>query len=341
MHTTSLVRAFAGACFGVAAVAARAADPTPLEEVVVTGEFAGPGMWRVTKPGDAADHVLWIIGDPPPLPKRLSWKSKSVEAVVLRAQEILRDASVTMEPDEKIGVFRGLALMPAAMKARRNPGDAELADLLPPELYTRWLAQKRRFLGRDGGIEEWRPLFAADKLRKAAYKDLELRDSGMVWDVVRKLADRNRIRTTSPQLKFTFKADELKAKIKEFQRESLPDVECLAASIALTEALSDRATEDARARAWATADLATLQSLPALPNAGLPCITAVMSSQVAKEILPADIREQLYQLWLSEAERALAANETTFAIAPLDKLLSADGYLARLRARGYETETPH
>ena len=44
--------------------AAFAADEEPLEEIVVTGEFKGPGLWRVTRPGDSDNHVLWIVGDP-------------------------------------------------------------------------------------------------------------------------------------------------------------------------------------------------------------------------------------------------------------------------------------
>lgn len=320
---------------GAVPLATPAADE-PMEEIVVTGEFAGPGMWQVTK----EDHSLWIIGDPPPLPKRMSWKSRSVEAVVMRSQEVLLDASVSMKPDEEIGLFKGLSMLPAAMKARKNPGEAELEELLPPDVYARWLVQKKRFLGRDGGVEEWRPLFAADKLRKAAYKDLGLRESGMVWEEIEKLVKKNRIRTTTPRLTFTIKASEIKTKIKEFQRETLPDVDCLATTVALTEALSNREVEAARARAWATADLAGLEALPPLPNAGLPCIMAAMSAQAAKEIIPADIREQLYDLWIAEAERALAANATTFAIVPLAKLLQDDGYLARLRAKGYAIESP-
>jgi hypothetical protein len=327
------------------ALGANAQEPAaPLDEIVVTGEFAGPGMWQVTRPDVSGGHVLWIVGEPPPLPKRLSWRSRAVEAVVMRSQEVLRDASVKMQPDEKIGVFRGLSMLPAALKARKNPGDAQLKDLLPPDVYARWLVQKQRFLGRDSGIEEWRPLFVANKLRKAAYRELELRDSGMVWDTVEKLvkglARKNAIRVTQPELEFKFKASEIKDKLKEFRHESLPDVACLEASIALTEALSDRATEEARARAWATADLAGLEALPPLPNVGIPCITAVMSSTAAKEIIPADIREQVYELWIAAAERALAANETTIAIVPLDKLLKGGGYLARLEAKGYSVVSP-
>src|SRR6185503_20999062 len=131
----------------------------PVEEVVVTGEFPGPGMWRVTRPGDVAGHEMWIVGDPPPLPKRMKWKAREVESVALRAQEILQDASVRMDPDEKIGLFRGLSQ-------------------LPPELYARWLVQKKRYLGSDSGIEKWRPIFAADKLRREAFDELDLRESG-------------------------------------------------------------------------------------------------------------------------------------------------------------------
>jgi len=316
------------------------AQDAPLEEVVVNGEFPGPGMWKVTRADDASAHTLWIIGDPPPLPKRIEWKSKDVEAVLSGAQEILRDASVTMKPDEEIGLFRGLMLLPAVLKARKNPEDGRLKDLLPPDLYARWLVQKKLYLGRESGVEEWRPIFAAHKLRKAAFDELKLRESGMVWDVVGKLARQKKITVTTPTLTFTFKRDDIRAKIKEFSRESLADVECFATTLELTEALSDRDTENSRARAWATGDLQTLAGLPPLPNPSLPCVMAVMSSQVAREVIPGDIREQLYVLWIGAAEQSLAAHQTTFAIVPLAKLTRDDGYLSRLAAKGYLIEAP-
>ena len=316
------------------------APEEPLEEVVVTGEFPGPGMWKITRADDPAGHVLWIVGEPPPLPKRMKWKSRDVEAVALSAQEILLDASVQMEPDERIGVFKGLSLLPAALKARKNPDGARLQDVLPPEVYARWLVQKKRFLGSDGGVEEWRPIFAAVKLRNEAFDDLGLREGGMVWEVVAKLAKKKKIRTTRPELKFTFPTDELKAKIKEFSRESLADTECFVTTLDLTEALSDSATQTLRARAWATADLETLQGLPPLPSPYVPCAMALLNTEFAKSVIPADIREQLYVLWIGAAEKSLGANQTTLAIVPLTKLLREGGYLERLRAKGYLIEEP-
>jgi len=312
----------------------------PLEEVVVTGEFPGPGMWKVTRAGDAAGHVLWIVGEPPPLPKRMKWKSRDVEAVAESAQEILRDAGVLMEPDERIGVFKGLSLLPAALKARKNPEEATLRDLLPPEVYARWLVQKKRFLGSDNNVEQWRPIFAANKLREEAYDDLGLREGGMVWEVVEKLTKKRKITTTTPNLKFTFPTEGLKTKIQEFSREALADTECFVTTLDLTEALSKADIESQRARAWATADLATLESLPPLPNPTLPCAMALLNTEFAKGVLPADIRQQVNALWIEAAEKSLGANQTTLAIVPLAKLMRADGYLDRLRAKGYLIEAP-
>ncbi len=326
----------------VAGVSAAQTTPedAPLDEIVVTGEFPGPGMWKVTRAEDPANHVLWIVAEPPPLPKRMKWKSADIEAVALRSQEILRDSAVTMEPDEKIGFFRGMTLVPAMLEARRNPDEAKLADLLTPELYARWLAQKKLYLGRESGVENWRPLFAADKLRKAAFDDLKLREGGVVWEVIGKLARKHKIEVTEPRVRINFKRSEVRAKIKEFSRESLADVECFGTTLQLTEALADRETQNARARAWATGDHEALTKLPALPSPYLPCVMAVMASQVAREMIPADIREQVLALWIDSVEKSLAANQSTFAIVPFAKLTRPDGYLAMLRAKGYLIEAP-
>lgn len=325
---------------GQAPADAPAESGPPLEEILVTGEFPGPGLWKVRRAGDPADHVLWIVGDPPPLPERMKWKSTDIEAVAQSAQEILRDASVTIEPDEKIGLLRGMALLPAMLKARRNPHEAELEDLLPADLYARWLAQKKLYLGRAHGVESWRPLFAAARLREAAFDQLKLRDGGVVWDVIGRLARRNRIRVNSPALRFTFRRSEVRDRLREFSSESLADVECLATTLQLTEALADRETGNARAHAWATGDHATLTQLPALPSPYLQCATALMNSQAARDVIPADIREQLLALWIDAAEHSLSANQTTFAIVPFVKLTRPDGYLAKLREKGYVVEEP-
>lgn len=329
--------ALAGAAF--AQPASQDLPETALEEVVVTGEFPGPGLWKVTRP-DAPGHVLWIVGDPWPLPRRLQWKSKTIEATVASAQEILRDSAVSMDSDQKIGLLRGMTLLPAVLRARRNPDDAKLEELLPPDLYARWLIQKKRYLGRESGVESWRPLFAADRLRKAAFEELGMRESGAVWEVVARLAKKRRIKVTVPTLNFEFRRDEVRARLEQFSRESLADLECFRTTLDLTEALANADIENARARAWATGDLDTLAALPALPSPYLPCVMAVMNAQVARDLVPADVRQQVFDLWIEAARKSLDANPVTFAVVPFGKLTRADGYLARLREIGYEIEPP-
>jgi hypothetical protein len=316
------------------------ADEAPLEEILVSGEFPGPGLWKVTRVDDPAGHVLWILGQPDHLPDRLSWKSKEVEALAVSSQEILSDAGVEITPDEKIGVFRGISLIPAVLKARRNPDDKTLKDLVPPELYARWQVQKKRYLGRESGIESWRPLFAADKLKEEAIEALRFR-GGSVWNVLWPLINKHKIKVNSPMVRQTFKRGDLREKIKEFSREPLADIECFGQTLDLIDALEDRNSMAARARAWATADHESLARLPELPNPDLACGAALLNSQVADEIVPRDIEEQVIKLWLDTAQTSLEKNQTTLAVVPFEKLTRPGGYLARLREKGgYSIEPP-
>jgi hypothetical protein len=161
---------------------------------------------------------------------------------------------------------------------------------------------------------------------------------GSVSGVVADIAKKRKIKTTSPQLRFTFRRSEIRGRIKEFSRQPLDDVECLRTTLDLTDALARREVEHARARAWATGDLEGHAALPPLPNPDLPCAMAIVSAEVARDLVPADVREQLVAKWLEAADAGLDANQTTFAVAPFGKLTRSDGYLDRLRARGYSVE---
>ena len=311
----------------------------PLEEITVTGEYAGPGMWQVTHP-DHPGHTLWIVGDPPPLPNRLRWHSQKVERVASQSQEILMEPGVSLQPDEKIGVFRMLTLVPAALRVRKNPDNATLQELIPPDLYARWLVQKKQYLGRDSGVEKMRPFFAAMKLQDAAFKELQLSTGGSVFRAIAKVVGENKIPVTTPNREFTFKTDDLRGKLKAFLHEKLADADCFAQTVELTEALSNKQVEEARARAWATGDLAKLQELPPLPNPDLSCTTAILNSQAMSAALPTDLSEQMDEMWFAAAGSALTKNESTLAVVKMDELLGERGYLERLRKRGYEILAP-
>jgi TraB/PrgY/gumN family len=310
----------------------------PLEEIIVTGEFAGPGMWQVTHPNHPG-HTLWIVGEPPLLPQGMHFRSQQVAHVASQSQEILQPTGFTLKPDEKVGVFRMLTLVPAALKLRKNPDKATLQELIPPDLYARWLVQKKLYLGRDSGVEKMRPFLVAEKLRDAAIKELQLGVGGS-WGEVWEVVEMKKIPVTTPTLAFTFKTNDLRGQLKAFSREKLADEECFARTVELTEALSNKQVEDARARAWATGDLAKLEELPPLPNPEVSCDQAIVNALAMTTPVPTDLRAQMDELWFAAAGSALTNNVSTLAFVQMSALLGEQGYLESLRKRGYEILPP-
>ena len=320
----------------LAPVVGRAADalgePSPaIEEVLVTGQQPGPGLWRVTHPAAGHDHVLWILGSYGPLPKKMQWRSTELESVLGASQELIAPVSM----NAKVGPLGGLTLLPSLVGLRKNPNGERLQDLVPAELYARWLPLKQRYLGRDDDVEEWRPIFAAGALYDKAVKAHGFESYGVVWPTVEKLARKARVKVIEPEV--AVKVDKPRAAIKEFKRASLDDVECFAKTIARLE--SDLELMKVRANAWATGDLARLRELAPVDNASA-CIAVVLNAQVMQDRGAADWPARRAEAWLSAVEQALARNASTVAVLWIDQIMKPDGYVAQLRARGYIVEDP-
>lgn len=306
-----------------------AADTTLMEAVVVSGAQPGPGLWRVAKD----DHVLWVLGTLAPVPKRMRWEAREVEQVIAGSQAIIARPSVNLKAD--IGWFRGLLLLPAALGSRSNPDKAKLIDILPADLYARWLTLKKQYIGRNSTIEKRRPLIAADKLYEKAIRKAGLSLDSVVAPTVKKLGKRYKVPMVEPKIEITI-ADPKQA-IKELAQTKLDDVECFRQTLARVE--TDLGAMRERANAWATGDVDALRALPFTDQAQA-CADAILSASVAQNRGLDDLRERLRDAWLSAAEAALAKNASTFAVLPMAEILKPDGYIATLQARGYEVEEP-
>lgn len=317
------------ACASVPAPAS--AEAAPLEEVLVTGEQPGPGLWKVTRPDDAAGHALWILGSHSPLPKKMRWRSSELQAVLATSQELLAPPSV----DADVGPLGGITLLPSLIGARRNPHDQRLQEVVPPDLYLRWLPLKARYLGNDSEVENWRPIFAAQALYQAALEDHGLVPYEGVWPAVEKLARKQRVRITEPVV--DLKVTKARSAIKEFKTMPLSDVDCFARTIQRLEGDMDLMRE--RANAWAVGDVPLLQRLAPVARA-TACIGAILDSSLLRERGLADVPDRLRAAWVQAAEQALARNVSTVAVLSVDEMLRPDGYLARLRQRGYQIEDP-
>lgn len=309
-----------------------AAAPTPAEApvmdtVLVTGEQPGPGLWKVSR----GDHVLWILGTWSPLPAGMTWRSKQADELIAQSQEVL----TTPRPSVELGFFRRLTLLPSLIGVRKNADGDKLEDVLPADLYARWQVLKERYIGRDRGIERQRPMFAARELYRKAIAKSGLSLKNDAQSLVREMAKQHAVKVT--EVNVPIEIDDPRQAIREFKsspREA--DVACLRATMDRLE--TDLAAMKQRANAWAAGDLDGLRSLPYVDQ-NATCIGGVASAPGLRERVAA-AQARVAEEWTRSAEGALARNASTFAVLPMDELTKSDGWLTRLRDKGYTVEAP-
>lgn len=300
-----------------------------LDTIAVSGRYSGPGLWKVR----SGDRVMWILGTQSPLPKRMEWDSAHVERRVAEAQELLMPPTADLDAD--VGFFRGLTLLPSLFKARKNPDGKTLRDVLPADQYARWQVLKKRYIGGDGDIEEWRPVFAALELYEKAIKRSGMSQDPVASDAVRKAAKRSKVKITTPTIKI--KIANAKSALREFSSAALDDQDCFRRTLDRIE--GDLGTMAGRANAWAEGDIETLRNLP-YQNQLTVCSEVFTGTAMARKQGMQDIRARLENIWLAAADKALRENASTFAVLPMHQLLQADGLLQRLAAKGYVIEEP-
>ncbi|MBD8872704.1 TraB/GumN family protein [Rhodanobacter sp. DHB23] len=311
-----------------------ATPPVPAEvpllaPVVVSGVVSGPGLWKVSRDG----HVLWVLGTLSPLPGNMQWESHEVEQVLAQSKQVLLQPKIELKAD--VGFFGKLFLLPSAYGARKNPDGKSLDQVMDASTYARWLVLKRKYIGNDGGIERWRPLFAAEELYNKALKGNGLNRDGGVPGKVAALAKQDGVVETP--VRYRVEIRHPRDAIKAFKAAAPSDMECFDRTLDAIE--HDLPAMTARANAWATGDLEALRALPDSHRHDT-CVAAVTGAGFARQFGMADIPAQLEAAWLAAARDALAKNDTSFAMLPMDELLSPDGYLARLKAQGYAVEAP-
>jgi len=303
---------------------------TDVDVVLVSGQYSGPGLWKVSN----GEHALWILGTISPVPRKMEWYSPQAETVLARTQEIIGPPRT----GGTVGVgsaFKIAFAMPTILRARRNPDGKTLQDVLPQELYARWQVLKPLYLGDDKSVEQWRPFLAAGTLYQGALKRSGLAAGTGVGNRISEIAKKHKIKWTSTTIVTAIK--DPKKLAKSLARADIDDVQCFRSVLDRLEL--DVANAAERANAWATGDMEALTRLSDRGNV-LPCYEALANTEAARSVGMDDAMERSEALWLKSAEAALVANHTSFATLPVAELLEADGLLARLQARGYTVVVP-
>jgi len=299
-------------------VAARAeAPPQQLDEVVVTGERPGPGMWHVHR-GSAQ---LWILGSISPLPKGITWRSTQVEQVLDSTRQVL-----VPKPLE-IGIVRILWLLITERELLMVRGGKRLKDVLPANLHARFALQRAKFTNDPDKWERYRPIIATAFLQQAAFHQVGLSARLDLGAALRTLAKKHHVRVE--EVKIAGVGDVLEA-LKTMQ----PATEntCVEASLVTIESGLPRLID--RARAWATGNVERIENLPE-PAEVDACLAALDSGAAAGDLIA-----RVRRTWLESMEKALQGGGVTLAVVNMDMLLGRGGLLGELRAHGYEVDAP-
>jgi uncharacterized protein YbaP (TraB family) len=301
------------------AVGATAADQPapPLDEIVVTAERAGPGMWHVHR-GDAN---VWILGSISPLPRDITWRSKQVENVLESTSQVL-----VQKPIE-ISIPRILWMLIADRKFLMVGGGKRLKDVLPPEPYARFAAQRSKLDESPDKWERYRPIIAAAFLQQAAFHRVNLSMRLDLGAALRILAKKHGVRIE--EIKVAGVSDMLEA-LKTMP--AATERTCVEASLTTLESGLPRLVE--RAQAWAEGNVERIENLPELKEVDA-CRGALDAGKGASDVIG-----RIRQTWRENIEKYLRSAGTTIAVVNLDMLLERGGLLDELRADGYEIEGP-
>ncbi len=300
-----------------------------LDEILVTGERAGPGMWRISK----GNHELWILGVLSPLPKDMHWRSTAVNQRIAESQAVLAPPAIDIHAN--VGFFRGLTLLPSLFHARKDPEGLTLEKRLPHDIYMRWLALRVKYLS--GGDEHLRPLVAAHDLYTHAIAASGLSEDNQVWDRVRQEAHHRGVAIIPVLLTVPLK--DPKGAIGALGQIS-PDAEIGCLDTTMTRLETDLTAMKQRANAWSLGDVKALRALPyADQDQDLACFDALASVPTLRDQFQ-DFEGRLRATWIATAEQALNEHTSNFAVLPIAGVLGEDGVLSALRSEGYRVEEP-
>lgn len=323
-------------CLAVLAVPARAqsetasepgaADAVP-EQILVVGQRPGPGLWKISK----GDHVMWVFGAYSPLPAKMEWRAHEVETILSQSQEFLAPPSTGIS----VG-YSAMTALPFMVGVKNNPDGAKLKDVVPADVYARWLSLKAKYIGENDGIESERPMFASDELFRKGLMHAGLSGNTGIDKKLFSLAKKYNVKTTRTGMTATI--DSPVKTIRAFKKSTLNDLACFTRTIERLE--TDLDAMQVRANAWAKGDIAVIEKLK-FADRDEACAEAVMTSVVA-DIQPEirTMKARARESWLAAAEKALAANKSTFAMLNMKEVLDPNGLVAQMQARGYTVEKP-
>lgn len=318
------------------------------EVIVVTGRLPGPPLWKVSK----GENVLWIFPYLTWIPQDMVWESERVARVIAESQEVLGlpETGLKFSPLQILNPFFVARGVRNTERYSRNPDGGTLEENLPPELYARFAALQARYFPEIRYVHTDRPAVAGAQLLNAIRRQQGLVPGDDILKTIQRLVRRNRgIRRTeiSTRLEPGDNFEEYEERLKATWASIRPEDEQACFERGLRYMEEDLDGMKSLANSWAQGYIDGYRDVDEFHNSSLypftslhACAGLLMGTSSARNEALVDMIARVNQLWLDAAENALATNASTFAILPINELVTADGLLSELAAKGYEVRAP-
>lgn len=292
------------------APAAAAPEQAPPDaELEIIAHLPGPALWRVTTP----KSELWIVGLAGPVPKRLAWDTRRVEAALDGARELV------IPPGASIGVLDAIGLLLDPGRHYHYPPGQTLRGTMSPAARDKF-EDAARDVGQDPAhYDHWRPLVTAIAMLSDAQKHDALNAEGPQKTLIHLAEAKN----VPVRRLANYGVGEL---IHAFSN-AAPEAQdtCLALVVDLIPRLP--ALSEQMGQAWAKGDVAATRAGRAEITSDR-CFTAEPGFQKLQDKLTADWAKGLAQTLQKPGKTVLAVD--------MESLTRPGGLLEQLRAQGLE-----
>jgi uncharacterized protein YbaP (TraB family) len=283
-------------------------DAVIVEELVVTAKLPGPAWWTVSN----ATSKVYVLGAPSLAPKHMEWDRSVFERRLAGASEVIvpfQDVKVTLT-----------GALGAAFNFLRLKSGGPFEATLDGEARARFVAEREK-LGQPASHYGTRNPLAAGLVLANDYRDRNALTTSDPTKLIKLLAKQAHV----PVRQRSYNIGPLMGAILRTPQEAGRG--CFDAVLAQAEA-GPGLTHQA-ARAWAAGDVRG-----ALENERTyeRCIALVPGAQKFEAQTKADT--------VADIEAALAKPGHAIAVVPLRPLLSQNGVLDQLRAKGFTVTTP-
>jgi hypothetical protein len=285
-----------------------------------------PPLWLFTK----GSKQIIVLGTQLPLPESGVVVTEPIKTYIAQSQAVLTGPG--LKSGDSVGFLQGLTLVGSMRKAQRNDDGRTLSEVVPADVYSRWMILKSKYLGRDSGVEELRPMYAAYQLYTAALKQRQLTElPKQLGSVIGKATDAAGMERVDAR--YSLPVENLRKTVKAFNVPHADDERCLEQTLRTLEAYLEYSP--AAADAWSVGDMERYRAAEGQYTPIEACWARLTNEAIGRSVGVAKPYDLVDSTWYSAVSKYLLSYDRVFTTLPARDLLNGTGLAGRLRADGF------